>query len=52
MFRLELADELDAVLTWMDENTDGKPYGVAIFDHPAKAGAAHGRIGRVRRRRW
>ncbi|WP_129977218.1 nitronate monooxygenase family protein [Rhodococcus sp. Q1] len=23
-------DELDTVLTWMDENTDGKPYGVDI----------------------
>lgn len=28
-------DELDAVLTWMDENTDGKPYGVDIV-MPAK----------------
>ena len=27
--------ELDAVLTWMDENTDGKPYGVDIV-MPAK----------------
>lgn len=24
------ADELDEVLTWMDENTDGKPYGVDV----------------------
>src|SRR5699024_6326691 len=24
------ADELDDVLTWMDSNTDGKPYGVDI----------------------
>ncbi len=23
-------DELDATLTWMDENTDGKPYGVDV----------------------
>lgn len=23
-------DELDAVLTWLDENTDGKPYGVDV----------------------
>ncbi|CCW12194.1 NAD(P)H-dependent flavin oxidoreductase [Rhodococcus aetherivorans] len=28
-------DELDAVLTWMDENTDGKPYGVDVV-MPAK----------------
>jgi NAD(P)H-dependent flavin oxidoreductase YrpB (nitropropane dioxygenase family) len=28
-------DELDAVLTWMDENTGGKPYGVDIV-MPAK----------------
>ncbi len=28
-------EELDAVLTWMDENTDGKPYGVDIV-MPAK----------------
>ncbi|MGV9744853.1 NAD(P)H-dependent flavin oxidoreductase [Rhodococcus zopfii] len=28
-------DELDATLTWMDENTDGKPYGVDIV-MPAK----------------
>lgn len=28
-------DELDTVLTWMDENTDGKPYGVDIV-MPAK----------------
>ncbi|GLE55578.1 putative 2-nitropropane dioxygenase [Mycobacteroides chelonae] len=28
-------DELDAVLNWMDENTDGKPYGVDIV-MPAK----------------
>jgi NAD(P)H-dependent flavin oxidoreductase YrpB (nitropropane dioxygenase family) len=27
--------ELDAVLTWMDENTDGKPYGVDVV-MPAK----------------
>jgi NAD(P)H-dependent flavin oxidoreductase YrpB (nitropropane dioxygenase family) len=28
--RFNDADELDAVLSWMDENTDGKPYGVDI----------------------
>ena len=28
--RFNDADELDAVLNWMDENTDGKPYGVDI----------------------
>ncbi len=28
-------DELDSVLSWMDENTDGKPYGVDIV-MPAK----------------
>jgi NAD(P)H-dependent flavin oxidoreductase YrpB (nitropropane dioxygenase family) len=33
--RFNEADELDAVLDWMDENTDGKPYGVDIV-MPAK----------------
>ncbi|SNT50584.1 NAD(P)H-dependent flavin oxidoreductase [Rhodococcoides kyotonense] len=33
--RFNDADELDAVLTWMDDNTDGKPYGVDIV-MPAK----------------
>jgi NAD(P)H-dependent flavin oxidoreductase YrpB (nitropropane dioxygenase family) len=33
--RFNDADELDAVLDWMDENTDGKPYGVDIV-MPAK----------------
>jgi NAD(P)H-dependent flavin oxidoreductase YrpB (nitropropane dioxygenase family) len=33
--RFNEAEELDAVLTWMDENTDGKPYGVDIV-MPAK----------------
>jgi NAD(P)H-dependent flavin oxidoreductase YrpB (nitropropane dioxygenase family) len=33
--RFNDADELDAVLTWMDENTDGKPYGVDVV-MPAK----------------
>ena len=28
--RFNQAEELDAVLTWMDENTDGKPYGVDV----------------------
>lgn len=28
--RFNHAEELDAVLTWMDENTDGKPYGVDV----------------------
>jgi NAD(P)H-dependent flavin oxidoreductase YrpB (nitropropane dioxygenase family) len=28
--RFNDAEELDAVLDWMDENTDGKPYGVDI----------------------
>jgi NAD(P)H-dependent flavin oxidoreductase YrpB (nitropropane dioxygenase family) len=28
--RFNEAEELEAVLTWMDENTDGKPYGVDI----------------------
>lgn len=28
--RFNQADELDAVLNWMDDNTDGKPYGVDI----------------------
>jgi NAD(P)H-dependent flavin oxidoreductase YrpB (nitropropane dioxygenase family) len=33
--RFNDADELDAVLSWMDENTDGRPYGVDIV-MPAK----------------
>ncbi len=33
--RFNDAEELDAVLNWMDENTDGKPYGVDIV-MPAK----------------
>jgi NAD(P)H-dependent flavin oxidoreductase YrpB (nitropropane dioxygenase family) len=33
--RFNEAEELEAVLTWMDENTDGKPYGVDIV-MPAK----------------
>ncbi|HEU5007774.1 MAG TPA: nitronate monooxygenase family protein [Jatrophihabitantaceae bacterium] len=33
--RFNDAEELDAVLSWMDENTDGKPYGVDIV-MPAK----------------
>jgi NAD(P)H-dependent flavin oxidoreductase YrpB (nitropropane dioxygenase family) len=33
--RFNEAEELDAVLSWMDENTDGKPYGVDIV-MPAK----------------
>jgi NAD(P)H-dependent flavin oxidoreductase YrpB (nitropropane dioxygenase family) len=33
--RFNDAEELDAVLTWMDENTEGKPYGVDIV-MPAK----------------
>ncbi|BBY56352.1 nitronate monooxygenase [Mycobacterium koreense] len=33
--RFNEADELDAVLDWMDANTDGKPYGVDIV-MPAK----------------
>src|SRR5581483_10400131 len=33
--RFNEAEELDAVLDWMDENTDGKPYGVDIV-MPAK----------------
>jgi NAD(P)H-dependent flavin oxidoreductase YrpB (nitropropane dioxygenase family) len=33
--RFNEADELDAVLKWMDENTEGKPYGVDIV-MPAK----------------
>jgi NAD(P)H-dependent flavin oxidoreductase YrpB (nitropropane dioxygenase family) len=33
--RFNEADELDAVLSWMDENTDGKPYGVDVV-MPAK----------------
>ncbi|MCL2615147.1 MAG: nitronate monooxygenase family protein [Nocardioidaceae bacterium] len=28
--RFNDAEELDEVLTWMDENTDGKPYGVDV----------------------
>jgi NAD(P)H-dependent flavin oxidoreductase YrpB (nitropropane dioxygenase family) len=28
--RFNDADELDTALTWMDENTDGKPYGVDV----------------------
>ena len=28
--RFNDADELEAVLSWMDENTDGKPYGVDV----------------------
>src|SRR6266516_6629364 len=28
--RFNDAAELDAVLTWMDENTDGKPYGIDV----------------------
>jgi NAD(P)H-dependent flavin oxidoreductase YrpB (nitropropane dioxygenase family) len=33
--RFNEADDLETVLTWMDENTDGKPYGVDIV-MPAK----------------
>jgi NAD(P)H-dependent flavin oxidoreductase YrpB (nitropropane dioxygenase family) len=33
--RFNEAEELDSVLNWMDENTDGKPYGVDIV-MPAK----------------
>ncbi|MEV6232512.1 nitronate monooxygenase family protein [Saccharopolyspora shandongensis] len=33
--RFNDADELDAVLDWMDENTDGRPYGVDVV-MPAK----------------
>ena len=33
--RFNEADELDAVLSWMDENADGKPYGVDVV-MPAK----------------
>ncbi len=33
--RFNDADELESVLSWMDENTDGKPYGVDIV-MPAK----------------
>ena len=33
--RFNHADELDTVLSWMDEHTDGKPYGVDIV-MPAK----------------
>ena len=33
--RFNDADELDAVLDWMDRNTDGRPYGVDIV-MPAK----------------
>ena len=33
--RFNDAEELEAVLSWMDENTDGKPYGVDIV-MPAK----------------
>src|SRR6476661_734432 len=31
--RFNDADDLEAVLQWMDENTDGKPYGVDIVMH-------------------
>ena len=33
--RFNDADDLETVLQWMDENTDGKPYGVDIV-MPAK----------------
>ena len=33
--RFNDADDLESVLNWMDENTDGKPYGVDIV-MPAK----------------
>ena len=33
--RFNAADDLERVLTWMDENTDGKPYGVDVV-MPAK----------------
>lgn len=33
--RFNDADELDATLNWMDENTDGKPYGIDVV-MPAK----------------
>ncbi len=36
--RFNAAEELDAVLTWMDENTGGKPYGVDVV-MPAKVPA-------------
>jgi NAD(P)H-dependent flavin oxidoreductase YrpB (nitropropane dioxygenase family) len=33
--RFNDADDLEAVLGWMDQNTDGKPYGVDVV-MPAK----------------
>jgi NAD(P)H-dependent flavin oxidoreductase YrpB (nitropropane dioxygenase family) len=36
--RFNEADDLEAVLSWMDDNTDGKPYGVDIV-MPAKVPA-------------
>jgi NAD(P)H-dependent flavin oxidoreductase YrpB (nitropropane dioxygenase family) len=38
------ADELDAALTWMDANTDGRPYGVDVV-MPAKIPAEGTQIG-------
>ena len=40
--RFNEADDLEDVLHWMDQNTDGKPYGVDIV-MPAKVPAGHRR---------
>ena len=41
--RFNDADELDAVLTWMDANTDGRPYGVDVV-MPARVPTEGGQI--------
>ena len=45
--RFNESEELDRVLTWMDENTDGKPYGVDVV-MPMKM-PDRGHVGRPRR---
>jgi NAD(P)H-dependent flavin oxidoreductase YrpB (nitropropane dioxygenase family) len=41
--RFNDADELDSVLTWMDANTDGRPYGVDVV-MPAKVPTEGGQV--------
>jgi NAD(P)H-dependent flavin oxidoreductase YrpB (nitropropane dioxygenase family) len=41
--RFNDADELDSVLTWMDANTDGRPYGVDVV-MPARVPTEGGQI--------
>jgi NAD(P)H-dependent flavin oxidoreductase YrpB (nitropropane dioxygenase family) len=41
--RFNDADELDTVLTWMDDNTDGRPYGVDVV-MPARVPTEGGQL--------